>query len=166
MNKEAVIAAEAAHYVPVFSRYPIVLERGEGCTVYDADGKAYIAFLAGIAVNALGHAHPKLVKAIADQAAADLMANDERTRGSLISLAQSGIDVGTAASQALNGLAANAAQARSDTAGATVGDLFGSMGQAYLMNQMRKGMQAGQGQQGQQWFGVSNTRSGDQGNVT
>lgn len=103
---------------------------------------------------------------IADQAAADLMANDERTRASLISLAQSGIDVGTAASQALNGLAANAAQARSDTAGATVGDLFGSMGQAYLMNQMRKGMQAGQGQQGQQWFGVSNTRSGDQGNVT
>ena len=68
MNKEAVIAAEAAHYVPVFSRYPIVLERGEGCTVYDADGKAYIDFLAGIAVNALGHAHPKLVKAIADQA--------------------------------------------------------------------------------------------------
>ena len=68
MNKEAVIAAEAAHYVPVFSRYPIVLERGEGCTVYDADGKAYIDFLAGIAVNALGHAHPKLVKAIADVA--------------------------------------------------------------------------------------------------
>ena len=68
MNKEAVIAAEATHYLPVFNRYPIVLERGEGCTVYDADGKAYIDFLAGIAVNALGHAHPKLVKAIADQA--------------------------------------------------------------------------------------------------
>lgn len=68
MNKEAVMAAEATHYLPVFNRYPIVLERGEGCTVYDADGKAYVDFLAGIAVNALGHAHPKLVKAIADQA--------------------------------------------------------------------------------------------------
>ena len=68
MNKEAVMAAEAAHYMPVFNRYPIVLERGEGCTVYDADGKAYLDFLAGIAVNVLGHAHPKLVKAIADQA--------------------------------------------------------------------------------------------------
>lgn len=68
MNKEAVMAADAAHYMPVFSRYPIVLERGEGCTVYDADGKAYLDFLAGIAVNALGHAHPALVRAIAEQA--------------------------------------------------------------------------------------------------
>ncbi|MGI6091749.1 MAG: acetylornithine transaminase [Veillonellaceae bacterium] len=56
------------HYMPVFARYPIVLSHGEGPYVYDAEGKKYLDFLAGIAVNVLGHAHPKLVAAIAKQA--------------------------------------------------------------------------------------------------
>ena len=47
----------------------VMLERGEGCQVWDVEGKRYLDFLAGIAVNALGHAHPALVSAIADQAA-------------------------------------------------------------------------------------------------
>jgi len=47
----------------------IMLERGQGCRVWDVDGKEYLDFLAGIAVNSLGHAHPALVEAIADQAA-------------------------------------------------------------------------------------------------
>ncbi|MBT2504074.1 acetylornithine transaminase [Curtobacterium sp. ISL-83] len=47
----------------------IMLERGEGCRVWDVDGNEYLDFLAGIAVNSLGHAHPALVAAIADQAA-------------------------------------------------------------------------------------------------
>jgi acetylornithine/N-succinyldiaminopimelate aminotransferase len=47
----------------------VMLERGEGCQVWDIEGKRYLDFLAGIAVNALGHAHPALVSAIADQAA-------------------------------------------------------------------------------------------------
>lgn len=46
-----------------------LLERGEGSVVWDADGKRYIDFLGGIAVNSLGHAHPVFVKAVADQAA-------------------------------------------------------------------------------------------------
>jgi acetylornithine aminotransferase len=46
-----------------------MLERGEGCYVWDVDGKRYLDFLAGIAVNALGHAHPVLVKAVSDQVA-------------------------------------------------------------------------------------------------
>jgi acetylornithine/N-succinyldiaminopimelate aminotransferase len=46
----------------------VMLERGEGCAVWDVDGKRYLDFLAGIAVNALGHAHPVLVEAIARQA--------------------------------------------------------------------------------------------------
>jgi len=46
-----------------------VLARGEGARVWDADGKAYLDFLAGIAVNALGHAHPVFVDAVASQAA-------------------------------------------------------------------------------------------------
>lgn len=103
---------------------------------------------------------------IADQASADLFSADERTRANLISLAQSGIDTGTAAQQALKGLEVNAANAAGARAGATVGDLFGSMSQAYLMNQMRQGQQAGMLPNSQQRFGVSNPRIGDSGSIT
>ncbi|WP_246105590.1 acetylornithine transaminase [Sporomusa termitida] len=54
--------------MPVFARYPLVLSHGEGPYVYDNEGRKYIDFLAGIAVNVLGHAHPKLVAAVAEQA--------------------------------------------------------------------------------------------------
>ncbi|BDZ47554.1 hypothetical protein GCM10025866_34630 [Naasia aerilata] len=47
-----------------------VLERGEGCWVWDVDGRRYLDFLAGIAVNSLGHAHPVVVEAASRQAAA------------------------------------------------------------------------------------------------
>ncbi|WIB68346.1 acetylornithine transaminase [Curtobacterium sp. MCBD17_035] len=46
----------------------IMLERGRGCRVWDVDGKEYLDFLAGIAVNSLGHAHPAVVEAVTDQA--------------------------------------------------------------------------------------------------
>ena len=68
MNAEQVMALDKENYFPVFARYPLVLERGEGPYVYDVDGKQYIDFLAGIAVNILGHAHPKVAQAIAAQA--------------------------------------------------------------------------------------------------
>lgn len=68
MNKEEIFQTDKEHYMPVFARYPLVLARGEGPYVYDIDGNRYIDFLAGIAVNVLGHAHPKLVSAIAGQA--------------------------------------------------------------------------------------------------
>ena len=55
-------------YLPVFARYEIVLDHGEGPYVYDINGKKYLDYLGGIAVNVLGHNHPGLVKAIADQA--------------------------------------------------------------------------------------------------
>ncbi len=67
-NAEQVMATESKYYLPVFARYPIVLERGEGPYVWDIEGKKYLDFLAGIAVNILGHAHPRLVAAIAGQA--------------------------------------------------------------------------------------------------
>jgi len=51
-----------------YSRYPLVLERGEGCYVYDVDGNRYLDFIAGIGVNALGHAHPRIVQVIREQA--------------------------------------------------------------------------------------------------
>ncbi|MCU1577659.1 MAG: acetylornithine aminotransferase [Leifsonia sp.] len=47
----------------------VMLARGEGCYVWDVDGKEYLDFLAGIAVNSLGHAHPVLVDAVSKQAA-------------------------------------------------------------------------------------------------
>jgi acetylornithine/succinyldiaminopimelate/putrescine aminotransferase len=51
-----------------YARYPLVLDRGEGCYVYDVDGKRYLDFIAGIGVNALGHAHPRIVEVIREQA--------------------------------------------------------------------------------------------------
>jgi len=56
------------HYLATFKRYPITLVKGQGCKVWDADGKEYIDALGGIAVNALGHNHPVLVEAICKQA--------------------------------------------------------------------------------------------------
>jgi len=60
---------DADYLLPVYARLPITLVRGQGVKVWDADGKEYIDFLAGIAVNALGHCHPKMVQAIQEQAA-------------------------------------------------------------------------------------------------
>jgi len=58
------------HYImKTYGRYPIAPVRGAGCRLWDADGKEYLDFLAGVAVNNLGHCHPKVVKALQDQAA-------------------------------------------------------------------------------------------------
>jgi acetylornithine/N-succinyldiaminopimelate aminotransferase len=59
---------EARYYMRTFNRLPVVFERGEGCYVYDDEGKAYLDLVGGIAVNILGHAHPVLVDAITKQA--------------------------------------------------------------------------------------------------
>ena len=45
------------------------MERGEGVYLYDSSGKRYLDMMAGLGVNALGHAHPRMVAALADQAA-------------------------------------------------------------------------------------------------
>ncbi len=68
MDKAQVKELDSRHYMQVFGRYDIVLSHGEGPYVFDSEGKRYLDFLAGIAVNLLGHAHSGLVKAIADQA--------------------------------------------------------------------------------------------------
>ncbi|MGB9920014.1 MAG: acetylornithine transaminase [Moorellales bacterium] len=56
------------YLVSSYARADIALVRGDGIRVWDADGKEYLDFVAGIAVNALGHCHPRLVAAIAEQA--------------------------------------------------------------------------------------------------
>ena len=58
---------DAKDYLPVFNRYKIVLDHGDGVYVYDNTGKKYIDFLGGIAVNVLGHAYKPLVDAVAGQ---------------------------------------------------------------------------------------------------
>ena len=57
------------NYLPVFNRYNIVVDHGDGVYVYDTEGNKYIDFLAGIAVNVLGHNYKPLVDAISAQAA-------------------------------------------------------------------------------------------------
>lgn len=68
MKTQEIIQTVDDNYMPVFARYSIVLSYGEGPYVYDNDGKKYLDFLAGIAVNVLGHGHPALVAAISQQA--------------------------------------------------------------------------------------------------
>jgi acetylornithine/N-succinyldiaminopimelate aminotransferase len=51
-----------------YARYPLVLARGKGCYLYDTQGRRYLDFITGIGVNALGHAHPRMVKVIREQA--------------------------------------------------------------------------------------------------
>ena len=63
------IARGDKHIATTYGRYPLVAVRGEGCRLWDADGKEYLDFLAGVAVNSLGHCHPKVVGALQEQAA-------------------------------------------------------------------------------------------------
>ena len=65
----AFIEAASPHVMPTYGRVPIALERGQGCRVWDVNGKEYLDALGGIAVNTLGHNHPKLVPALQDQVA-------------------------------------------------------------------------------------------------
>jgi acetylornithine aminotransferase len=57
------------HVMPTYARLPVAFVRGEGAWLWDEAGKKYLDALAGIAVSGLGHGHPRLVRAIADQAA-------------------------------------------------------------------------------------------------
>lgn len=69
MDKKNIIEETEKYYLPVFGRYPMVMELGQGCRVWDNEGNEYVDAFAGIAVNSLGYNHPVLVKAISEQAA-------------------------------------------------------------------------------------------------
>ncbi len=66
-NREIIEQAETC-LMPTYARFPVVLVRGQGMRVWDADGRQYLDFLAGIAVCNLGHCHPHVVEAIREQA--------------------------------------------------------------------------------------------------
>ncbi len=68
MHKEKIFDEDSKNYLPVFNRYKIVVDHGEGVYTFDNEGKKYIDFLAGIAVNVLGHNYKPLVDAISNQA--------------------------------------------------------------------------------------------------
>ena len=64
VNKRDWVALEHQYYQGTFKRQPITLVRGEGTRVWDSDGKSYLDFVAGIAVNVLGHCHPAIIQAV------------------------------------------------------------------------------------------------------
>ncbi|GAC1669590.1 MAG: hypothetical protein PVS3B1_08250 [Ktedonobacteraceae bacterium] len=67
LNKRDWVALEHQYYQGTFKRQPLTLVRGEGTHVWDSDGKVYLDFVAGIAVNVLGHCHPAIVEAVQQQ---------------------------------------------------------------------------------------------------
>ncbi|MBF8254352.1 MAG: argD, partial [Deltaproteobacteria bacterium] len=69
MNNREIAKLTDKYVANTYARYPIALVRGKGARVWDADGKEYLDFVGGIAVNALGHGHPAVTRAIRQQAA-------------------------------------------------------------------------------------------------
>jgi acetylornithine/N-succinyldiaminopimelate aminotransferase len=61
-------AVTASHLLPTYARVDLAFERGEGCWLIASNGERYLDFTSGIAVNALGHAHPHLVETLTEQA--------------------------------------------------------------------------------------------------
>jgi predicted acetylornithine/succinylornithine family transaminase len=68
VNSEQIRQSEAAHVLQVYKRAPIVLVRGAGARIWDAEGVEYLDFVSGVGVASLGHANPGLAKVIAQQA--------------------------------------------------------------------------------------------------
>src|SRR5512135_207316 len=66
-STDKLIEESKEYLMSTYNRYPVVFVRGRGMKLYDSDGKEYTDFLAGIAVNNLGHCHPKVVVAVQKQ---------------------------------------------------------------------------------------------------
>ncbi len=63
------LARDSEWLLPVYARFPVAMERGEGVYLFDTSGNRYLDLMGGLGVNALGHAHPRMVRATAEQAA-------------------------------------------------------------------------------------------------
>src|SRR6201984_1003091 len=68
-NFEQIADLERRYLLQTYNRYPVAFERGKGVFLYDMEGKKYLDFVSGLGVNALGHAHPRIVKTIREQSA-------------------------------------------------------------------------------------------------
>jgi len=85
MDTKEIIETEKKYEVPVYPKRDIALVRGQGCLVWDSEGKEYVDCAAGVAVAVLGHNHPALVKAVSGQAAQlitcyELFENEQRAK--------------------------------------------------------------------------------------
>ncbi|HET7560179.1 MAG TPA: aminotransferase class III-fold pyridoxal phosphate-dependent enzyme, partial [Limnochordia bacterium] len=69
MSTESIMSLSDQFVMKTYGRLPLAFVRGQGAKVWDADGREYLDFLGGLAVNILGHAHPGVAKAVAEQAA-------------------------------------------------------------------------------------------------
>ena len=68
MNIEEIIELDKQNYINTYgARFPIAFERGEGIYLYSTDGRRFVDFFSGFAVNCIGHSHPRLVNALKDQ---------------------------------------------------------------------------------------------------
>jgi len=67
LSTQDTISKTKNYLMNTYGRYPIAMVRGKGSWVWDSEGKKYLDFITGIAVNNLGHCHPKVTKAIVDQ---------------------------------------------------------------------------------------------------
>jgi len=88
MTNEEVIKVSSEVLAQTYGRFPVVLVRGQGCRVWDVEGKEYLDFVAGIGVCNLGHCHPKVVEAIREQAGKLLHVSNLYHIGPQIELAQ------------------------------------------------------------------------------
>lgn len=68
MRTEEIVQLTQAHVLGTYARLPLAIAKGRGSRVWDTDGREYLDFLAGIAVNSVGHCHPKVVAAVTAQA--------------------------------------------------------------------------------------------------
>jgi acetylornithine/N-succinyldiaminopimelate aminotransferase len=66
---DQIMQREQNFLLPTYNRYPVAIDRGKGVYLFDIEGKRYLDFVAGLGVNALGHAHPRIVKTIREQCA-------------------------------------------------------------------------------------------------
>lgn len=64
----SILSRDSETLLPVYARYPVVMDHGTGVYLFDSSGNRYLDLMAGLGVNALGHAHPRMVAAMADQA--------------------------------------------------------------------------------------------------
>src|SRR5690242_15213058 len=69
MSFNDIVELERQYLLPTYNRYPLAIARGKGVFVYDVNGNRYLDFVGGLGVTALGHAHPRIVRAIREQAA-------------------------------------------------------------------------------------------------
>jgi len=85
MSNAAISALEDRYAIPTYAKWPVAFVRGSGCTLWDADGREYLDLYGGHCTSVLGHAHPRWVTAVSEQAArlgfySNVAASDVRAR--------------------------------------------------------------------------------------